>query len=85
MSKSLQYELFPDSAVALNEEVRNHPYLMERLAKHKFTPNNFTENLMEIATYCNIAIEGYIDEDGLDDLCALLTQKLKDKSTILIL
>lgn len=85
MSKRLEFVLFPDSAVALNQEVRNHPHLMERLSKHKFTQNNFTEMLMEIATYCNIAIEGYIDEDGLDDLCTLLTQKLRDKSTILIL
>lgn len=81
----LEFVLFPDSAVALNQEVSNHPQLMERLSKHKYTVNNFTEMLMEIATYCNVAIEGYIDEGGLDDLCDLLTQKLKAKSTILIL
>ena len=79
----MQYELFPDSIIALNQEVVNHPQLQYKLSQ--FRPDQLTEKLAAIATYCDIVIEGYFGEAELDNLCDMLTQKLRDKGSILIL
>jgi len=75
--------LFPDSVVALNEEVVRHTDLQYLLSKYRF-PEQFPEMLAEIATYCGVVIEGKFGEDELDDLCHMLTEKLRKKSAILI-
>jgi small ligand-binding sensory domain FIST len=78
-----QIVIFPDSIIALNKEVRNHPNLRLRLSK--YSESQLTEKLAEIATYCNVLVEGYFSDDALDDLCNLLIDKLRSKSTILIM
>lgn len=74
---------FPESFIALNQEVGNHPELCARLAKH---PSQELEiRLAEIATYCDIILDGYYTQEDLERLADILVRKLKDKNSIIIL
>ena len=79
----MHLEFFPDSYIALSQELPNHPELCTLVAKH---PASETElRIAEIAAYCGVALDGYYTPEDLDKLCHILWKKLKDKSCCIIL
>lgn len=78
----MHLEFFPDSYIALNQELGNHPDLCELLSKHP--PQEFEIRLAEIAAYCEVALDGYYTPADLDKLCDILVRKLKSKSSLII-
>ena len=74
---------FPESYIALNQEVGNHPELCELLAKHP--PQEFEIRIAEIAAYCGIVLDGYYTPEDLERFADILVRKLKDKNSIIIL
>jgi len=79
-----RYDYFTESEIALSREIGNHPILMERLSKHP--PQEKEIRLAEVASYCDIVLDGTYSPDDLDRLCWVLWRKLKEKNTgILIL
>jgi hypothetical protein len=76
-------EFFPESYLALQEEIVNHPRLCELIVRH--SPREFELRLAEIATYCNVALDGEYTQEDLNGLCHVLWRKLKEKGTGIIL
>lgn len=81
----MHVELFPESFIALQQEVVNHPHLLDALALNRITTQQLPEFLAAVATYCNIYIEGEFGDEELDSLCDMLVTKLKQRNSILIL
>ena len=77
---------FHPARVALNEEVRKHPALMEQLADLKReTPSaEFPELIGAIAAYCHIGMDGLYSQEDLDLLANALCMKLRAKRSIII-
>lgn len=73
---------FPEQRIQLYREVTNHPDLMVRLLPYKGT--QMEEVLGEIAAYVGVILDGYYEEDRINELCDILTEKLKDKRKIII-
>lgn len=71
--------LFSEPRIALNREVANHPELMELLQKHP--ANEFEIRLAEIASYCEVILDGVYSQMELDKLCDILYKKLIQKRT----
>lgn len=67
-------EYFSEAKLALNQEVQNHPDLMQLLAKHG--NGEFEIKLAEIAAYCEVILDGYYIDADLDEICRRLTDKL---------
>lgn len=76
-------EFFPESYIALNLEVSNHPELCELLSKHP--PQETEIRIAEIAAYCEVVLDGYYTPEDLDRLCDILVRRLQNKNSILIL
>ena len=76
-------EFFPESFIALNQEIGNHPELCRLLAKHP--PQEMEIRMAEIAAYCDIVLDGYYTPDDLEKLADILVRRLKDKNSIIIL
>lgn len=74
---------FPDSYVELSKEVGNHPELCALLAKHPV--QEFEVRLAEIATYCEVILDGDYSLKDLDKLCHILWKKLRAKDSSIIL
>jgi len=75
-------EYFHPARIALNEEVRHHARLLERLGSYK--SDDFTGKLGEIAAYFNIELDGMYTPEDLNKLCGILTHKLRDKRRIIL-
>lgn len=82
MSK-LNLHYFSESRIALAREVHNHPELLKLLANHPAA--EFEIKLAEIATYCDVILDGDYTPADLDGLCDLLIRKLKQKLSGIIL
>lgn len=82
--KNLKFEIFPADIIALNMEIIHHPKLMDILKNQPV--KDVYIGLLEIATYCNIAVVAdiYTHADILD-LCRQLTKALYEKRTQLII
>jgi hypothetical protein len=80
---ALRFEYFSDAAIALAQEVSNHPELMKRLANHPAA--EFEVKLAEIAAYCDVVLDGLYTQEDLSKLCDILWRKLKAKSSPIIL
>lgn len=80
---TLHIEMFPESYVALNQELNNHPELCALLANHP--PQEFEIRLAEIATYCGVLLDGTYTPDDLEKLADILWRKLREKSSLIIL
>lgn len=67
------HEYISQEAQDLQRELSNgmHPNLVQLLA---FTPVD--ERLEEIAAWCGIPIDAYVDEEGMKKLCKILTDNL---------
>ena len=76
-------EYFDPRMIALQEELLNHPRLMELLAKHP--PQEMEMRLAEVAAYCEVMLDGYYSREQLAELADVLTRKLKQKSCIVII
>ena len=71
--------MFPEAAIAMNEEIMNHhPDLLRILSKY---PGRQLEvKVATIAAYCGLAVDGNFRESELEALFELLLRKLKEKS-----
>lgn len=78
-----QLNYFPESYIALNQELNNHPELCALLAKHP--PQEFEIRLAEIATYCEVVLDGTYTPDDLEKIAHILWKRLREKSTLIIL
>lgn len=76
-------EYFTPLQQELNKELLNHPKLREILNAQVHA--DFEVRLAEIAAYCDIALDDEYTAQDLNFICKLCLQKLKEKSTILIL
>ena len=76
-------EFFSPQRIALQQEVQLHPELMELLANHG--GDQWETKIAEIALYCEVIVDGaYLPQD-IDNLCDILTRKLIEKRTLIIL
>lgn len=82
MSK-IKLDYFSPERIALARELRNHPELCKLLANH--ASDEFEIKLAEIATYCEVILDGQYTQHDLDGLCDLLVRKLKQKLSGIIL
>lgn len=78
-SKFTVLEFFSDHRIELDREVVNHPDLITLLQNHPV--DEFEIRLMEIATYCGIALDGEYYQEDLDRLCKVLKERLYTKRT----
>lgn len=86
MSKRIVKEFFPPSWIALNREANKHPQLLEDLRKEEgIDPTNFIQVLECVATYCEVIVDGEYLPADLDKLCGILTRKLYEKRTIIVM
>jgi hypothetical protein len=75
------FEYFDQRAQDLNAEITNHPLLMGQLERHE----DPTVKLAHVAAYCQVALDGAYTEEECNVLCDILTKKLIQKRTQLIL
>lgn len=73
----------PMELIELNVEISHHPNLIRRLNELLIlTPNaGFEEKLAEIATYCNILLDGLYNETDIKGIATLCTQRLQEMRT----
>jgi hypothetical protein len=77
------HEYFPAAAMALQEEIANHPALVAILGS---LPPSTTlhERVGHIAAYCNVVLDGMYLEEDLEQLFNYLIKRLKNKNEIAI-
>lgn len=68
---------FDPAILALQEELRYHPDLMEQLSQDP--SDEFELRLGRIAAYCEIGIDGWFTDKELVNLCSLCTAVLQSK------
>lgn len=78
----MYYDMFPEELIALQEEIIEHPPLIELLQEMETT--EWVVRLACVAAYCEIILDGLYSETDIRLLCDTLTQKLKDKRTLII-
>lgn len=76
-------EMFPPEAMALQEEVKQHPALCNALAGLG-SESTLNERIAIIAAYCGMLLDGYYREDELAELFKIMLYKLKNRSKILV-
>ena len=81
----MHHAYFPESALALQEEVQNHPELVKRLYSAGVMESTLADKLAIIATYCDILLDGYYSLDDIIGICGALTNALRKKRVELIL
>lgn len=72
----MYHHLFPPEFLALQQELKNHPEIVAKLAHL-----DFADSLGQIGADLGIVLDGYYEPV---DLCKLLTAKLKERSTLII-
>ena len=78
-----QLEYFDSRRLALNRELQHHPDLWPLLAKH--APDKFEMKLAELASMFGIVLDGDYYPEDLSNLCEILTKKLYEKRTLIVL
>lgn len=78
MTRWAHINIWPDELIQLNQEVRNHPILMQLLGNHERNDavNEWETKLAEIAVYCEVILDGTYSEEELVKLCGILRVKL---------
>ena len=76
----------PEAFIALHNEIKNHPLLVQRIQKH---PHNCGPEIVlaEVAAYVLIGVNGTFDEDDLAvlaDKCLQRLQAMKPRPEIYI-
>lgn len=79
----IKYEMFDPEIIDLNQEVAFHPDLMELLGKQ--TNRDVYVLLLEVATFCGVVVEGDYPKEDILKLCKILTKKLFERRTGVIL
>ena len=81
-----QIEMFSEVRIALMKEVREHPPLVEILARlpRTNTPDDWPIQLAEIAAYVVIVVDGEYMPSELEGLYRLCFFKLKEKRAIIV-
>jgi hypothetical protein len=77
------FDYFAPARIALAKEVQYHPLLIDRLQKHPQA--EFEVLLAEIATYCEVIMDGDYYPEDFDRLCGILETKLRAKRAGLLL
>lgn len=72
--KKMIYAYFPESYIKLNQEIPNHPYLVEQL--QQVPANEFELRLSVIAAFCGIVLDGYYVPSEFEKLAVILCDKL---------
>ncbi len=78
-SDNRKQEYFPPERLELHIELRQHPDLLELLARHPL--DEFEIRIAQIATYCEVILEGDYTPQDLTDLCVVLKRRLVEKRT----
>lgn len=73
---------FPPEHISLQREVRRHPDLVALLNARR--PSDMAEWYSEIATYCDVLVDGLYDARDFLNLSRLLTDKLYEKRTLIV-
>jgi len=81
--RKLNIEMFPQEILDLHTEVRKHRDLMQKL--HDQEDKDVYIQLLEIAAHLNILVEGTFTRDDILELCKLMTAKLYERRSIIIL
>lgn len=82
MSDSRRLEFMHPNLIDLQRELHNHPELVERLQNHSV--DDFELRMAEIATYCNVILDGDYVQADFDNLAGILVKKLIQMRTPLI-
>lgn len=78
MSDNRLLAYFPEPILALQEELMHHPELRELLANHEFN-GGYEVKMVEIATYCDVIVDGTYGPEQMIQLAAILEKRLKAK------
>lgn len=87
MAKQFRFVYWSPARLALWQECRQHPVLVESLAQYGVpTEDNFGEYLAEICTYLHILADDIVLEtqEEKDNLCNMLRSKLQEMRKIVI-
>lgn len=76
-------EKFPDEIIDLHTEVRKHPTLMKLL--HDQENKDVYIQLLEIASYCGIAVAGDYSREDILRLCKEMTTHLYVRRTGIVI
>jgi hypothetical protein len=76
-------QFFPEEFLALQQEIIHHPDLQNKLANHPST--ELEVRIAEVASHCNILLDDTYDENDLKRLAKILTKRLFESRTKLIL
>jgi hypothetical protein len=77
-------QFFPETFIQLNQEISQyHPELVTRLQNHPQA--EFEILFAEICSYCNVAIDGTFDEEGLKAIAGMLLERLQRSRMTIIL
>lgn len=82
-----QLEFFHQNRVDLQKEVNRHPELLQILEEQEYRgkEDDWEVQLAEIATYCEVMLDGNYMPHELDHLCGILYKKLIEKRVPIIL
>lgn len=75
-------QFFSPVRIELAKEVSHHPALKKLLADHP--PEEFEIKLAEIAAYCGVAVDGYLYDKDIDQLCDLCIRRLRHMRQITV-
>ena len=81
--KNPKYELMEQELQELNQEVAFHPDLQELLAQQSV--KDVYIQLAEIASFCGVVLDGEYTKQDILQLCTLLTKKLYERRTGIML
>lgn len=76
-------QLYEQELQDLNAEVIHHPELQKILAAQ--ADKDFYVQLADISLYCGVVLDGDYTKDDVLKLCTLLTKKLYERRTQIIL
>lgn len=84
MGKWKGAEYIPKEMVDLQDELSRpeHQHIRQRCEIEGYT--TFSEVLGTVAAECDIALDGYYSEADIQNLCRILTNKLRDKRSPVI-
>lgn len=75
---------FPPEALALQEELPNHPELVQKLCNAGLLESSLPDKIAIIATHCDVLLDGYYTIEDVIGICGALTNKLKEKRVQII-
>lgn len=82
----MKLELHPPSLIALQQEIDQHPPLVEILSgKQVESPDDFAEWVAAVGTYAGLLLDGLYDAKDMAGICNKLTELLYKKRTSLII